>query len=101
MATDRSKNHRLTLSNLREGKLFPLEEMATINIGSDPRTEVAYPAAGSFVQFLIESYSLKRMKVAYQGVGNEARSEDPWVAAYGKALRILEREWLDFIKTKK
>jgi hypothetical protein len=49
-----------------KGKLFPLGEMAKISIGSDARTDVAYPAAGSFVQFLIERYSLKKLKEIYQ-----------------------------------
>ncbi|SPE43277.1 hypothetical protein SBA3_880010 [Candidatus Sulfopaludibacter sp. SbA3] len=41
--------------------------MGRIRIGSDARTPIAYPAAGSFVQFLIERYSLKKLKVACQG----------------------------------
>jgi hypothetical protein len=104
MATDKSANHRRTLKELQEGKLFPLDEMATINIGSDPRTEIAYPAAGSFVQFLIDRYSLKTLKVVYEGEGQRSigkTKEDPWIAAYGKPLSDLEREWLDFVKAQR
>ena len=94
MATDKAKNHRETAANLRNGKLFPLEEMANIQIGSDPRTAVAYPAAGSFVQFLIDQYSLQRLKVAYQNAATDAG----WTTAYGKSLPALEREWLEFLR---
>jgi hypothetical protein len=94
MATDKVKNHRETLANLRAGKLFPLEEMAKIQIGSDARTAVAYPAAGSFVQFLIDKYSLRKLKAAYQGGGSPAA----WIAAYGKTLPDLEREFLEFLR---
>jgi len=90
MATDKAKNHRQTAANLRAGKLFPLEEMAGIQIGSDARTTVAYPAAGSFVQFLIGKYSLGKLKTVYQGA--------TWTAAYGKDLPALEREWLEFLR---
>jgi hypothetical protein len=96
MATDQQKNHRETAANLRAGRLFPLEEMAGILIGSDARTAVAYPAAGSFVQFLIEKYSLKRLKVAYQGGGSPAA----WSAAYGRTLPELESEFLEFLRAR-
>ena len=90
MATDKNKSHRQTADNLRGGKLFPLDEMAKIQIGSDPRTAVAYPAAGSFVQFLIARYSLAKLKMVYQGAALST--------AYGKDLPELEREWLAFLR---
>jgi PA domain len=102
MATDKGSNHRITQTNLRGGKLFPLGEMAKISIGSDPRTEVAYPAAGSFVQFLVEKYSLKKLKAIYQGVAkadDDAATQASWLAVYGKSLRDLEGEWLTFLNT--
>lgn len=102
MATDKGSNHRITQTNLREGKLFPLGEMAKISIGADPRTAVAYPAAGSFVQFLVEKYSLKKLKEIYQGVakaGDDAAMQASWVAVYGKSLGDLEGEWLAFLNT--
>ena len=94
MATDKAKNHRATAAHLRAGRLFPLEEMAGVRIGTDARTPVAYPAAGSFVQFLIQRYSLGKLKIAYQGEGAGAA----WTSAYGKGLPELEREWLEFLR---
>ena len=96
MATDKTRNHRETAANLRAGRLFPLEEMSKIQIGTDARTAVAYPAAGSFVQFLVEKYSLRKLKGAYQGQGSPAA----WTSAYGKTLPELEREWLEFLREK-
>lgn len=101
MATDKSANHRLTQANLKEGRLFPLSDMATIEIGRDPRTDVAYPAAGSFVQFLVERYSLKKLKEIYQGVAkadDDAAAQASWPAVFDKSLGDLEAEWLAFLR---
>lgn len=101
MATDKGSNHRITQTDRREGKLFPLGEMAKIAIGSDARTEIAYPAAGSFVQYLVDKYSLKKLKGIYQGVAkagiDDAAMQASWVAIYGKSLHDLEVEWLVFL----
>ncbi len=96
LATDKDKNHRQTLAFLNEAKLFPLEQMAGIEIGSDPRTGVAYPAAGSFMQYLGRAYPLSKIKHAWQMEGQEksATSADTWTTVFGKPLRQLEREWL-------
>jgi hypothetical protein len=67
MATDPAANDRQTATFLKQSKLVPLQKMLAMNIGSDPATEVAYPAAGSFVGFLIRSYSLTKVKALYQG----------------------------------
>ena len=56
----------------------------------------AYPAAGSFVQFVIQKYSLGKLKAVYQGAAwGAARS-----AACGKSLAELERDWLEFLRTR-
>jgi len=103
MATDKNSNHRITQSNMREGKLFLLSEMAHISIGSDPRTPVAYPAAGSFVQFLVDKYSLNKIIEIYQRVGSAGEDRNAvdaaWTAVYGKSLNDLEREWLTSLNT--
>ena len=53
LATDKDKNHLKTLQFLKQNKLFPLEEMVTFTIGIQGlKTEVAYPASGSFIEFL-------------------------------------------------
>jgi hypothetical protein len=97
MATDRTRNHRQSAALLKESKLFPLAEMVRMNIGPSPRTEIAYPAAGSFVQYLAETCPLSKLKRAYQLEGRqkeEQAKQDTWVTAFGKPLRPLEAEWL-------
>ena len=96
MATDKDRDHRETIAFLGQSKLFPLVEMAAMEIGPSPRTDIAYPGAGSFVAYLIATYRLDAVKKAYQ---LEARSKadrqkaDSWTAAFGKPLEALERDW--------
>lgn len=97
-ATDRDKNHHKTIQFLKEKKLFPLEEMVTFEIGMPGlQTDVAYPASGSFVGFLLESYGLKSFKDVFilEGRSDEEKKKDnSWEKAYGKSLLELEKEWL-------
>jgi hypothetical protein len=95
LATDKDKNHLKTVQFLKENKLFPLKEMLTFSIGMPGlETEVAYPASGSFVDFLIKSYGLKTFKSIYR---NERKEEDSWQTIFGKSLSDLEEEWLDWL----
>jgi hypothetical protein len=96
MASDKDKNHREIIDFLKASKLVPLSKLVTLNIGSAAETPIAYPAAGSFVQYLRDTYSLGEVKAAYQLEGrekNEAGS-DTWQTVFGKSLRELEKEWL-------
>lgn len=97
MASDKDKNHRDTAGFLKDAKLFRLTEMVTIHIGSDPRTPVAYPAAGSFVQYLTQTFGLSKLKVAWQIEGREKPEEDPWTRAFGMPLPQLESDWLHWL----
>ena len=69
MAIDPAANDKATAAFLKGSKLAPLEKMLTMTIGADPATELAYPAAGSFVGYLIRirTYSLAKLKVVFQG----------------------------------
>jgi len=96
MATDPVVNDRQTATFLKQSKLVPLQKMLTMNIGSDPATEVAYPAAGSFVGFLIRQYSLTKVKALYQG----ANKPDIWTDVFGVALPDLEKNWIAFISSR-
>ncbi|MFC1694038.1 hypothetical protein ACFL1R_11080 [Candidatus Latescibacterota bacterium] len=96
-AVDKDKNHLLTIQFLKEGELIPIKEMLTINIGSSEKTNVAYPASGSFTEFLIESYALKNLKEAFileRRRKEEKEKEDTWEKAFGKSIDELEKEWL-------
>jgi|GEM_PF-1331490 len=101
LATDKQKNHLRTAEFLKEGKLFPLEEMTGFMIGvSGLKTDVGYPAGGSFTGFLIEKYGLNSFKEAYALEGRipeEREKDDTWKRVYGKDLRSLEEEWLRWL----
>lgn len=101
LATEEEKNHRRTVTYLEQGHLFPLEEMTTFQIGlAGLKTEVAYPASGSFTAYLIEAYGLQPFKEAYALEGRrpeEREADDTWAKVYGKDLRDLEAEWLSWL----
>jgi hypothetical protein len=71
MATVPEKDHVETLANIRKAKLFPIAEMLGMDIGRSPRTEIAYPAAGSFVGYLIATYGVDAVKNVYRLEGRE------------------------------
>ncbi len=96
MLTDPSANDRETVAFLKNSKLVPLEKMLTMNIGSDPQTEVAYPAAGSFVGYLVRRYSLAKVKDLYQG----ANKPNVWIDVFGAAVPELENQWLASLGTR-
>jgi hypothetical protein len=96
MATDPGANDRQTAAFIKESKLVSLQKMITMNIGSDPATEVAYPAAGSFVGFLIRHYSLAQVKALYQG----ADKPDIWTDIFGITVTDLERNWIASISSR-
>lgn len=95
MATDPEVNHRQTAEFLRLGRLYPLNEMLTFEIGSHAGTDVAYPAAGSFVHYLLDTYSLGQFKDVYQleAKSEEQELESIWQKAFGKSIRELETDW--------
>jgi hypothetical protein len=104
LATEEDKNHQSVLKFIEEGELFPLSELVNHQIGKSGRkTVVGYPAAGSFVEFLIESHGMKKFKTVYGLEGRpteEKKKEDSWKSAYGKSLQALEKEWLGWLADK-
>ena len=101
LATDKEKNNLQTINFLKENNLFPLEEMVTFSIGAGGlKTQVGYPASGSFVGFLIETYGLNLFKEVYRLEGRpqeEKKKDNCWQKAYGKSLQELEKGWLTFL----
>jgi hypothetical protein len=97
-AGDRDENDRSTVQYLKEGKLFRLKDMLSFDIGMPGlKTEVGYPASGSFVGFLIHAHGLNSLKEAYRLVARTedgGKSDDIWRKAVGKTLADLEYEWL-------
>lgn len=101
LATDPDLNDRQTREFLRAGKLFPLEELLTHNIGQPGlKTDVGYPAAGSFVGYLIRTYGLAAFKKVWQlearEDGEKAKS-DSWTTAFGRPLAELEAAWRAYL----
>jgi hypothetical protein len=96
MASDKDKNHKEVVDFLKTSKLVPLSKLVIVDIGSAVETPIAYPAAGSFIHYLIGEYSLAKVKAAYQREGNKRDDSGPdtWRAVFDKSLQDLEREWL-------
>lgn len=100
-ATDENKNHLKVIEFLETGKMLPLEKLTVMNIGSDPNTGIAYPAAGSFVDYLITTYGLSKVKSGYQTVGQKKKKgEDPWNRTFQYPLESLEKNWLMWLVEK-
>ena len=101
MATDQEGNHRQTREFSQQGRLYPLEKMVEFEIGMPgPETEVGYPAAGSFVAFLIETYGLDSFKKAFLLEARpleDKKKESTWMSVYQKGLGTLESEWLGWL----
>jgi hypothetical protein len=97
-ATDKVMNHIQTINYLKENKLFPLKDMVNFDIGRvGLETAVAYPASGSFVEFIVDSYGIKVLKELYILEGrssDEKQNLNSWDKVLGKAISSLEKEWL-------
>jgi hypothetical protein len=104
LATDKDKNHSQVIRYLKDGKLFPLEEMVLFELGpAGLKTEIGYPAAGSFVGFVIEKYGLELLKKAYNLDARpleQKEKEDTWKEAFKTSVKELEKEWLEWLVKK-
>lgn len=95
-ATSPDTDHVQTMAFMRESRLLPLGTMTGMDVGSAPGTGIAYPAAGSFVRYLIGTYGLAAARTAWQLEGRpdslRARNSS-WTRAFGRDLRTLELDW--------
>ncbi len=92
MATDPDKNNQKTYEYLTKGQLFPLSEMLGFNIGQKGlKTDVGYPASGSFVQYLIETYGLKNFML-YWYTGD-------WKNAFHSTVDKTDEKWRDWLES--
>lgn len=84
-----------------KGELIPLEKLLTYTqIGSrETNPPVAYPEAGSFVKFLIETYGKDKFLEAYgtlRNSGDESagrQNVEALEGIYGKPLDELKNQW--------
>lgn len=102
-ATTADRDHLATMAFLNNARLFPLAEMVGIDIGGDPRTVVAYPAAGSFAGYLVATYGLSSVRRAYELEAREPAARianDSWRMAFKRPLAQLEREWIEWLRAR-
>lgn len=91
IATDKDLNNKKTFDLLTNGKLLSLEKMLEFNIGNNlNETEIAYPASGSFTEFLIEKYGLKIILKLNEKTNSFSKRD----------LINNEEEWLSWLKKK-
>ncbi len=102
LATDPLKNDRKTAVFLQENKLFPLREMITFWIGMPgEKTEIGYPASGSFVHFLVDSFGIESFREAFKleaRSDEEKEQQDTWVTAFHRSLPELESQWHTWLR---
>ena len=101
MATTADRDHVQAARFLRASALFPLAQMVELRIGPDARTEIAYPAAGSFVGYLIATYGLESVRRAYELEGARESAapirQDSWMIAFKHSLAELEHTWVEWL----
>ena len=97
------RNHHAVLGFINEGTMIPLSQLVEHQIGEPGhKTEVGYPASGSFVGYLIQRYGLDALRNAYvleARTAEEKAHEPTWPRAFGKPLAELERDWLKWLQT--
>ena len=76
--------------------------MVTFAIGEPGlETDLGYPAAGSFVEFLVEVHGLPRFKEIYKLEGDssgDAVNPENWQQVFGRTLQQLEDDWLRWLE---
>jgi len=85
---------------------IPLSQLiAYTEIGSiESKSEVAYPLAGSFVKFLVDTYGKEKFLQAYGQLKNSDNADvqrqniKALEQMYGKSLEQLEQEWKDVLE---
>jgi hypothetical protein len=82
----------------------PLSPMIPLPYGFSPtdqqgaEQQAAYLVSGSFVRYLIDTYTMDKFQSLYNTTPFEAgrhvtRTRDNWTDVYGRSLRVLEAEW--------
>lgn len=102
LASDSLKNDLKTLKYLRSDKLYPLQEMMGFQIGiPGPQTDIGYPAAGSFIHFLMNKFGLPALEKLFtleSGTEEEKTKTNSWTAVYHFSLSELEIQWHEWLR---
>jgi hypothetical protein len=103
-AISRGGNRSLEQIHLADLDAIPTPSPLTLQVGQEvygeePRGQAfIYPIAGSFVQFLIETRGIRKLRELYVQtplvpLTQNAGSPDRWLEVYSVALADLESEW--------
>jgi len=102
LASDSLQNDRKTLEYLKSNKLYPLTEMLNFQIGiPGPQTDIGYPAAGSFIHFLMNKFglpALQKLFIQESGTEEEKAKTNSWIAVYHLSLSDLENQWYEWLR---
>ena len=99
-ATDPMLCHRKTTDLRETGVSVPLEELLVHEIGSPGKaTDFGYPAAGSFVEFLLQQGGLSKFERLYREArpGPDPDLADLLLEIYGASTGELETAWINWL----
>lgn len=88
--------HDLARTFRQQGRLASLESIVDTAGFRAIDANVAYPEAGSFVRFLIDTYGLDRIKQLYglsRSNDSGQRASEIFASVYGRSLADAERTW--------
>ena len=96
-ATDPMLCHRKTVDLREAGVSVPLEDLLVHEIGSPGKaTDFGYPAAGSFIEFLLQQGGLSKFEKLYRQThpGPAQDLEGLLLEIYGASVSELEAAWI-------
>jgi len=88
-----------------EGKLYSLEDILESQlfwnkVEEEVEERIAYPQAGMFTAYLIETYGLEKFKEVYSSLDYDDTFQvirDQFISTYGISLETLEQDWLNVL----
>ena len=99
-ATDPVLCHRRTREMRKNGVSVPLENLLEHEIGTPGKaTDFGYPAAGSFVEFLLQQGGLSKFEELYRGAQDSPGPElgELLLEIYGATVNELEAAWISWL----
>lgn len=87
-------------SLMRQGTLPPLAAMSTTSDFRNVTEMVGYPAAGSFVSFMMRERGIAAMRTFFQTSGRDdsaAAIQSQFLAVFGLTLDEADQQWRSYI----
>ena len=69
--------------------------------GNPNLTLVAYGQSRSFIEYLVKQYPKQNMKNLMKGISDRKSFDESFLAAYGKNLNDIERDWISTLTSNK